>query len=275
VLFIRPPWPLHISTRIFGQSTYDVDFVSPHGRKSGYREDLCALTRVLYYGRALIFFIFIKFYYYQKWKKRHEKVATLHSAYVNPRPLLQSQYLEFIPSLASENQRVVLNACTVMMLSKYWCRLYQLIKTVTRTIIKIYTDLWPWPWDHDFCTAIKNALKGHAHGTTTLSKFIMKISHYTTKCSVQELTLFLAPCPEYIAVGALDTRSDFLVKKFPAFYGTWRFITAFTRACHLSDNVQQWIQITKFVVMQCYLSACHFLLLESKWCFHYSVLKHP
>jgi len=25
-----------------------------------------------------------------------------------------------------------------------------------------------------------------------------------------------------------------LVKKFPAFYGTWRFITAFTNACHLS-----------------------------------------
>jgi hypothetical protein len=25
-----------------------------------------------------------------------------------------------------------------------------------------------------------------------------------------------------------------LVKKFPAFYGTWRFITAFTRARHLS-----------------------------------------
>ena len=25
-----------------------------------------------------------------------------------------------------------------------------------------------------------------------------------------------------------------LVKKFPTFYGTWRFITAFTSACHLS-----------------------------------------
>jgi len=25
-----------------------------------------------------------------------------------------------------------------------------------------------------------------------------------------------------------------LVNKFPAFYGTWRFITAFTSACHLS-----------------------------------------
>jgi len=25
-----------------------------------------------------------------------------------------------------------------------------------------------------------------------------------------------------------------LVKKFPAFYGTWRFFTMFTRACHLS-----------------------------------------
>ena len=27
-----------------------------------------------------------------------------------------------------------------------------------------------------------------------------------------------------------------LVKKFPAFYGTRRFITAFTRACHLSQS---------------------------------------
>jgi len=25
-----------------------------------------------------------------------------------------------------------------------------------------------------------------------------------------------------------------LVKKFPTFYGTWGFISAFTRACHLS-----------------------------------------
>jgi len=29
-----------------------------------------------------------------------------------------------------------------------------------------------------------------------------------------------------------------LVKKFPAFYGTWRFITAYTHACHLSLSWQ-------------------------------------
>jgi len=31
-----------------------------------------------------------------------------------------------------------------------------------------------------------------------------------------------------------------LVKKFPAFYGTRRFITAFTSACHLSPLLYPW-----------------------------------
>jgi hypothetical protein len=32
-----------------------------------------------------------------------------------------------------------------------------------------------------------------------------------------------------------------LVKKFPALYGTWRFITAFTSACHLCQACSIWI----------------------------------
>ena len=44
------------------------------------------------------------------------------------------------------------------------------------------------------------------------------------------LTYFLNP-----RSGVLETLTDFkLVKKFPAFYGTRRFITAFTSARHLS-----------------------------------------
>jgi hypothetical protein len=35
-----------------------------------------------------------------------------------------------------------------------------------------------------------------------------------------------------------------LVKKFPAFYGTWRFITVFTRARHWSLSWARWIQST-------------------------------
>jgi len=33
-----------------------------------------------------------------------------------------------------------------------------------------------------------------------------------------------------------------LVKKFPAFYGTRRFITVFTRARHWSESWARWIQ---------------------------------
>lgn len=201
--FIWPLWPLHTPARIFAHSTYDLDIVAFRGRKSVIQKT-CGVTWITYYDRGLIFSTCIKSYCYQKWKKRHAKVAASHSAYVNPRPLLQSQYLEFILSLASENERGVLNAHTVTMLSKYICRLYQLITTMPRTIIKKYTNLWPWPWDHDFCTAINNTLKGHTHGTTFLPKFISEISFHTTKFSVQELALFLAPCPECIAVGALS-----------------------------------------------------------------------
>jgi hypothetical protein len=35
-----------------------------------------------------------------------------------------------------------------------------------------------------------------------------------------------------------------LVNKFPAFYGTRRFITVFTRACHWSLSWARWIQST-------------------------------
>jgi hypothetical protein len=41
-----------------------------------------------------------------------------------------------------------------------------------------------------------------------------------------------------------------LVKKFPTFYGTWRFITAFASACHLSLSWARSIQ---------YMSPSHFL----------------
>jgi hypothetical protein len=114
-----------------------------------------------YYDRGLIFFTFTNFYYKCGRKKRHV-VATFHPSYVNPRLLLQSQYLKFIVPLASPNQSDVWKAYTVTMLRKYRCRLYLLIKTVPRTTINTYTDLWPWPCYHDFCTAVENTLKGPA-----------------------------------------------------------------------------------------------------------------
>jgi len=73
--------------------------------KSGYRGDMW-LPWVPYYGGGLIFFTFTKFHYKCDRKKRHV-VAAFHPPYINPRLLLQSQYLEFIVPLASPNQRVV------------------------------------------------------------------------------------------------------------------------------------------------------------------------
>jgi hypothetical protein len=35
-----------------------------------------------------------------------------------------------------------------------------------------------------------------------------------------------------------------LFKNFPIFYGTWRFNTMFTRACHKSRSWARWIQST-------------------------------
>jgi len=44
------------------------------------------------------------------------------------------------------------------------------------------------------------------------------------------ITYLLTPCSRVLLEKL--TRSQ-LVKKFPAFYGTWKFITAFIRAHHL------------------------------------------
>jgi len=45
------------------------------------------------------------------------------------------------------------------------------------------------------------------------------------------LTLLLTPCSTVLLQKLTGSQ---LVKKFRAFYGTWRFSTAFTRICHLS-----------------------------------------
>jgi hypothetical protein len=54
-----------------------------------------------------------------------------------------------------------------------------------------------------------------------------RLTCFTVQCEKYELTQWSRGLPEKL------TGSE-LIKKFPAFYGTRRFITAFTRARHLS-----------------------------------------
>jgi hypothetical protein len=48
-----------------------------------------------------------------------------------------------------------------------------------------------------------------------------------------------------------------LVKKFPTVYGYWRFITAYTRACHLSLSWARSIQSMPFLLV-CWIISCPF-----------------
>ena len=54
-----------------------------------------------------------------------------------------------------------------------------------------------------------------------------------------DYTYLFSPRNWVILVNLTDSQ---LVKKFPAFYGTWRFITAFTSACHLSISSARSVQ---------------------------------
>jgi hypothetical protein len=55
---------------------------------------------------------------------------------------------------------------------------------------------------------------------------------------LQKIDKYLIPGVDFItpwSSGFLEKLTvSQLIKKFPIFYGTQRFITAFTRACHLS-----------------------------------------
>jgi len=59
-----------------------------------------------------------------------------------------------------------------------------------------------------------------------------------------------------------ETDSHSLVKKFPAFYGTRRYITVFIRICHWSLSWTRWIQSTNFhpVSQRSILILCSHLL---------------
>ena len=81
------------------------------------------------------------------------------------------------------------------------------------------------------------------------NKFLGKI----TVCSFLEIVRNFSVSPRTIHLGHYlltpwsrglleKLRSFQLVKKFPAFYGTWRFITPITSACHLSLSQASSIQ---------------------------------
>jgi hypothetical protein len=67
-----------------------------------------------------------------------------------------------------------------------------------------------------------------------------------------------------------------LLKKFPTFYGTWRFITVFTRARHWSLSWDKWIQFTRLhpislryiLMLSFYLRLFFFIFFLSFWLFH-------
>jgi hypothetical protein len=85
----------------------------------------------------------------------------------------------------------------------------------------------------------------------------MKVtSDSETVAAVQELTCGLIPCRKVHLEKLTVTH---LVKKFPAFYGTWRFINVFTRACHWFLFWARWMQFT----LSCPISLKFFLILSS------------
>jgi hypothetical protein len=66
----------------------------------------------------------------------------------------------------------------------------------------------------------------------SLVVYIHKINNNNLELNIRNiLRIFVTPC----STGLLEKLTGLqLVKKFPAFYGTQRFITAFTNARHLS-----------------------------------------
>jgi hypothetical protein len=64
-----------------------------------------------------------------------------------------------------------------------------------------------------------------------------------------------------------------LVKRFPTFYGTWRFITIFTRAHHWSISWARWIQSTPShqISLASLLMLSPFLSRSSKLCLSFRV----
>ena len=61
----------------------------------------------------------------------------------------------------------------------------------------------------------------------------------TVSLTTYIVTYLLTPCSRVLLEKPTGVQ---LVKKFPAFYGTRRFITAVTSACHLSLSCASWIQ---------------------------------
>ena len=86
--------------------------------------------------------------------------------------------------------------------------------------------LWTWQSGLHFHTCThKNA----PHNTIVF--WSLKFNQNWVPTSYQILTYLLTPCSRVLLQKLTGLQ---LVKKFPAFYGTWRFITTFTNACHLS-----------------------------------------
>ena len=67
------------------------------------------------------------------------------------------------------------------------------------------------------------------------------ITYLCTYLPTYVLTYLLTPCSRVLLEKLTGSQ---LVKKFPTFYGTWRFITAFTSACHLFLSWASLIQST-------------------------------
>jgi len=74
---------------------------------------------------------------------------------------------------------------------------------------------------------------------TTICKPQKCINIFIAVQTSLKITCLLTPCSRVLLEKLTNSQ---LVNKFPAFYGTWRFITAFTSACHLSLSWNSSIQ---------------------------------
>ena len=87
---------------------------------------------------------------------------------------------------------------------------------------KSYTSPW-WPsnWANSFPSG-------------TYLTPIINFCSFSSKC-LKHSTYLLTPCSRVLLEKLIGSQK---VKKFPAFYGTWRFITIITSACHLSLSLK-------------------------------------
>ena len=88
-------------------------------------------------------------------------------------------------------------------------------------------------------------LENYYKANTTQTTLTNKHKQNTSNAIIKTYTYLFTYLPTYLPTPwrrILFEKLVKLVKKFPLFYGTRRFITSFTSACHLSLSWARWIQ---------------------------------